>query len=344
MKISMMGLDLAKNVFAVHGIDEGGRVAMKRNLRRAQVLPFFAKLESCVVGMEASSGAHYWGRELSRLGHTVRLMPAGYVKAYVKRGKTDAGDAAAICEAVSRPTMRFVPVKSVEQQGILALHRARDVLVRQRTQITNVVRALCGEFGIVAAKGKEPLKSLAAIIADESDDRLGCEARLALKPLLDQLAQLRRNTALLEREILLRHKTNETSRRLVSVPGIGPLTASALIASIGDPKRFASGRDLSAWLGLTPQPRSSGGKSKLGRTSKQGNPYLRRLFVQGAQSLLYATRRKPNASSAAWRQELLARRPVKVAAVAVANKTARIAWSVLVHGGLYRSTPLAKAA
>jgi transposase len=290
--------------------------------------------------MEASAGAHYWGRELSRLGHEVRLMPAGYVKAYVKRGKTDAADAAAICEAVSRPTMRFVPVKSVEQQGILALHRARDVLVRQRTQTTNVVRALCAEFGIVAAKGREPLQSLATIIADNNDGRLGCEARLALKPLLDQLSQLGRNVALLEREIILRHKANEASRRLASIPGIGPITASALIASIGDPKRFASGRDLSAWLGLTPQPHSSGGKNKLGRCSKQGNPYLRRLFVQGAQSLLYATRRRPNAPSAGWRQELLARRPVKVAAVAVANKTARIAWAVLVHGGLYRPASL----
>lgn len=344
MKISTIGLDLAKNVFAVHGVDEAGGMVVKRNLRRAQVLPFFAKLEPCLVGMEASSGAHYWGRELSRLGHRVRLMPAGYVKAYVKRGKTDAADAAAICEAVSRPSMRFVPVKSVEQQGILALHRARDVLVRQRTQLANVVRGLCAEFGIVAAKGKEPLKTLAALIADESDERLGCEARLALKPLLDQFAQLGRNVAVLEGELVMRHKANEASRRLASVPGIGPITASALIASIGDPTRFDSGRDLSAWLGLTPQPRSSGGKHKLGRSSKQGNCYLRRLFVQGAQSLLYATRRKPNLPTNAWRQELLARRPVKVAAVAVANKNARIAWAVLVQGGLYRPASLAKAA
>ena len=254
MKISTMGLDLAKSVFAVHGIDEAGRVLVKRNLRRAQVLPFFAKLEPCLVGMEALAGAHYWGRELSRLGHTVKLMPAGYVKAYVKRGKTDAADAAAICEAVSRPTMRFVPLKSVEQQGILTLHRSRDVLVRQRTQITNVVRALCGEFGIVAATGKQPFKSLSAIIGDDGDGRLCREARLALKPLVDQLAQLERNLTCVERELLMRHKANEDSRRLASVPGIGPITATALIASIGDPHRFRSGRDLSAWLGLTPQP------------------------------------------------------------------------------------------
>jgi len=254
MKISTMGLDLAKSVFAVHGIDEAGRVLVKRNLRRAQVLPFFAKLEPCLVGMEALAGAHYWGRELSRLGHTVKLMPAGYVKAYVKRGKTDAADAAAICEAVSRPTMRFVPLKSVEQQGILTLHRSRDVLVRQRTQITNVVRALCAEFGIVAATGKEPFKSLSTIIADDGDARLCREAHLALKPLVDQLAQLERNLTCVERELLMRHKANEDSRRLASVPGIGPITATALIASIGDPHRFRSGRDLSAWLGLTPQP------------------------------------------------------------------------------------------
>jgi transposase len=342
MKISTIGLDLAKSVFAIHGIDEEGHVMVKRTLRRAQVLPFFAKLEHCLVGMEASSGAHYWARELKKLGHEVRLMPASYVKAYVKRGKTDGVDSEAVCEAVRRPTMRFVPVKSIEQQGVMSLHRARDLLVRQRTQTTNVLRALCAEFGIVAAKGNAPLKTLAAIIADDSDNRLVCEARLALKPLLDQLDRLGRNIASIEREIVSRHRTEEASVRLATVPGIGPLTASALIAAIGDPARFKSGRDLSAWIGLTPQPHSSGGKHRLGGISKQGDAYLRRLLVQGAQSVLYAARRQgPRASP--WLLALMARRPVKVAAIALANRMARIAWAVLVRGGVYRAPKLACA-
>lgn len=343
MKISTIGVDLAKNVFAIEGADEEERVVVKRNLRRAQVLPFFGRIEPCLVGMEASAGAHYWARELSRFGHTVRLMPPAYVKAYVKRGKTDAIDAAANREAVRRPTMRFVPVKSIEEQGLLALHRARDVLIRQRTQLSNVVRGLCAEFGVVVAKGREAMKTLSVMIADDKDNRLGDAARFALKPLLDQRAKLQENIACLEHELMRHHKTNDVSKRLATIPGIGPITATALIASIGDPTRFHCGRDLSAWLGLTPQPRSTGGKHKLGGCSKQGNSYLRRLFVQGAQSLLYATRRKAG-TDASWRQQLLSRKPHKVVAVAVANKNARIAWSVLVHGDVYRSTRLAEAA
>lgn len=343
MKISTVGVDLAKNVFAIDGADDGEQVVMKRNLRRSQVLPFFAKLEPCLVGMEASAGAHYWAREIARFGHTVRLMPPAYVKAYVKRGKTDAIDAAANREAVRRPTMRFVPVKTVEEQGLLALHRSRDVLVRQRTQLSNVVRSLCAEFGLVAAKGREAMKTLSAMIADDRNARLDHAARFAMRPLLDQLAELENNITKLERELLLHHKRNEASKRLASIPGIGPITATALVASIGDPTRFRSGRDLSAWLGLTPQPRSTGGKHRVGGCSKQGNSYLRRLFVQGAQSLLYATRRKPN-TGAAWRLQLLARKPHKVAAVAVANKNARIAWSVLARGGVYRPAHLGETA
>lgn len=343
MKIMTIGLDLAKSVFAVHGVDEESQVLVKRNLRRSQVLPFFKKLAPCLVGMEASAGAHYWARELSRFGHTVRLMPPCYVKAYVKRGKTDAADAAAICEAVCRPTMRFVPVKTVEQQGVLALHRARDVLVRQRTQLANVVRSICAEFGVVVAKGQLAMRQLTIIVSDDQDKRLGEMTRLALKPLVDQLSKLHDNIICLERELMRHHKADEASRRLATVPGIGPITATALVASIGDVARFRSGRDLSAWLGLTPQPRSSGGKHRVGRTSKQGNSYLRRMFVQGAQSLLFAARRKPDAE-AGWAQQLLQRKPQKAVAVAVANKNARIAWSVLARGGVYRTTHLAKAA
>lgn len=335
MKISTIGFDLAKSIFAVHAIDEAGSVVVKRALRRGQVLGFFAKVEPCLVGMEASAGAHYWARELMKLGHEVKLMPAGYVKAYVKRGKTDAADAAAICEAVRRPTMRFVPVKSADTQAVVTLHRSRDLLVRQRTQTSNVVRALCAEFGIVAAQGRLGLARLAEIIAEREDAWFPSTARLALKPLLERFEQLTRDIALLEREIVVRQRGDEASRRLATVPGIGPITASALTAAIGDVGRFGCGRDLAAWLGLTPQPRSSGGKNKLGRISKMGDPYLRRLLVQGAQSVMWAERQK-KAPSSSWLAGLMARRPMKVAAVALANKMARIAWAVLTNNEDYR--------
>ena len=341
MKISTVGFDLAKNIFALHAIDVEGEVLEKRTLRRSQVLGFFGKLQPCLVGMEASAGAHYWARELMKLGHQVRLMPAGYVKAYVKRGKTDAGDAAAICEAVQRPTMRFVPVKSAETQSILSLHRSRDLMVRQRTQTTNVVRSLCAEFGIVVAQGRAPLATLAAIICDSNDTRLPPSARLALKPLLDQLEQLKRNITGLEREIVLRHRDDEASLRLASVPGIGPLTASAIIASIGNATRFRTSRDLAAWIGLTPQPRSSGGKNQVGRTSKMGDKYLRRLLVQGAQSVLWAIRRSQTPAAMSWLASLMKRRPPKVVALALANKMARIAWALMVKGTTYRRPQLA---
>lgn len=328
MKISTIGLDLAKNVFAVHGIDDEGRVLVKRSLRRAQVLKFFAGIEPCLVGMEASSGAHYWARELKKLGHDARLMPASYVKAYVKRGKTDAADAAAICEAVTRPSMRFVAVKTIEQQGLLTLHRMRDLLVRQRTQAVNVLRALCGEFGIVAAKGRMPFALLGKMILDEGDERLESHARCALKPAIEQIEVLSRNIALLEREIQRHGRQDEACRQLMTVPGIGPLTAHALVNTVGDVSRFASSRDLSAWIGLTAKSNSSGGKQKLGHISKQGDRYLRRLLVQGATSLirLAPTSKRP---LAAWIRSLLARRPKKVVAIALANKLARIAWAIL---------------
>lgn len=328
MKISTIGLDLAKNVFAVHGIDDAGRVLVKRNLRRAQVLKFFAGIEPCLVGMEASCGAYYWARELRKLGHDARLMPASYVKPFVKRGKTDAADAAAICEAVTRPTMRFAAVKSEEQQGMLTLHRARDLLVRQRTQAVNVLRALCAEFGIVAAKGKLPFASLAAMILDEGDEQLQQQARLALKPVVEQIELLSRNVASLERQIQICGRQAVSCRRLMTIPGIGPITAHALINTVGDIGRFASSRDLPAWIGLTAKPHSSGGKKKLGHISKQGDRYLRRLFVQGASSLIRVAATS-KLSMAAWTRALLARRPAKVVAIALANKLARIAWAVL---------------
>jgi transposase len=270
-------------------------------------------------------------------------MPASYVKAYVKRGKTDAADAEAICEAVTRPTMRFVPVKSREQQGVLSLHRTRDVLVRQRTQAVNVLRGLCAEFGVIAAKGRMPLAGLAALVADANDTRLPPEARSALAPLLDQLDHLARNIAALEREIVGRHRGNELSQRLETIPGIGPITASALIATIGDPQRFASARDLAAWIGLTPRSHSSGGKDRRGRISKQGDPYLRRLLVQGASAVLRVARSSTRANTNPWLDAILLRRPLKVAMLALANKTTRIVWAILVRGGVYRRSEAASA-
>jgi transposase len=282
IKPSIIGIDLAKNVFAIHGLDEGESVVLKRTLRRGQVLGFFGKLEPCIIGMEACAGAHYWGRELGRLGHRVRLMPAAYVKAYVKRGKTDAADAEAICEAVTRPTMRFVPVKSQEQQGVLTLHRVRDVLVRQRTQTVNVLRSLIAEFGVAAAKGKMALVDLAVLVRNDNDSRLPDEARLALRPLVVHWEELSRKIAGLEREIVARSRADERSGRLETIPGIGPITAGAMIATLGDPKRFSRARDLAAWIGLTPRPCCSGGKERLASISKQGDPYLRRLLVAGS--------------------------------------------------------------
>lgn len=334
MKVSMIGLDLAKNVFAVHGIDESGRVLVKRSLRRGQLLSFFAKLPPCAVGMEASAGAHHWSRELTKLGHRVRLMPASYVKAYVKRGKTDAADAEAICEAMQRPTMRFVPVKSVEQQALMTLHRARDLLVRQRTQTINVMRALCAEFGVAAAKGRMPVADLVALICDEKDGRIPGPARVGLLPVAGQYELLNQNIAVLDRTIGLGQRQDEACRRLITIPGIGPITATALVASIGDVARFRTGRDLAAWIGLTPKAHSSGGKQKLGRISRQGDRYLRKMLVQGASALVKvaATSKLP---IAAWIRGLLARRPRKVVMIAVANKLARIAWALLARGGSY---------
>ena len=335
MKPSIIGIDLAKNVFAIHGLDEAGGAVLKRTLRRGQVLGFFGKLEPCLIGMEACAGAHYWGRELERMGHRVRLMPAAYVKAYVKRGKTDAADAEAICEALTRPTMRFVPVKSVAQQGFLSVHRVRDVLVRQRTQTVNVLRSLIAEFGVAAAKGKMALGELAVLVGNENDARLPDEARLALRPLVAQWEQLSRAIAALEREIVTRARADERSQRLETIPGVGPITAGAMIATLGDPKRFSRARDLAAWIGLTPRARCSGGKERLGSISKQGDPYLRRLLVQGAAAVI-RTARSPRSKASAWLKELLARRPAKVAIVALANKMARIVWAVLTKGGTYR--------
>lgn len=338
MKTTTIGLDLAKNVFQVHGVDAGGEVVLRRKLRRAEVEDFFKALPPATVGMEACGGAHYWARELSKLGHAVRLMPPAYVKPYVKRGKTDAADAEAICEAVTRPTMRFVAAKTEAQQSAGVELKVRQMLVRQRTRSVNALRGHLAEFGIVAAKGLGKVADLIAIVRDAEDRRLPGAAREALAELVGQIEALQERIAGLETRMVRRSRTDETARRLATIPGIGAITASALQAMVPDPTAFRSARHFAAWLGLTPRANSSGGKERQGRISKQGNAALRSLLVLGATARLRYARSAPDRAD--WLARLLARRPFKVAAVALANKMARIAWALLVRGGTYR-TPAA---
>ena len=341
MQITTIGLDIAKNVFQVHGIDAAEKVVVRKQLRRGQMMKFFAVLPPCLVGMEACATAHYWARELTRLGHEVRLMPAKDVKAYVKRNKNDAADAEAICEAVRRPTMRFVRAKSAEQQGRLMQHRTRDLLLRQQTQAINALRAHLAELGIVAAQGREGLKQLLTIIADEKDARLPIDARASLIVLATQLQALHTMIGSIEKRLIVQHRANEASKRLESVPGIGIIGASAITATVTDPNAFRSGRDFAAWIGLVPRQDSTGGKQKLGPISKQGDRYLRRILVVGAHSVL--RRVKQNPEKYPWLTQLLARRPFKVVAIALANKMARVAWALWARGGIYRAPRLAAA-
>jgi transposase len=338
MQVSTIGIDLAKNVFQVHGIDAAGKIVIASRLRRSQVLTFFAKLPPCLVGMEACATSHHWARELGALGHDVRQMPASYVKAYVKRNKNDAADAAAICEAVTRPSMRFVPIKTAEQQAALMLHRTRDLLVRQRTQLINAIRAHLAELGLVAARGREGVQSLIALVRDKVS-QLPDLARSALQAMLSQLDSLGRQIANIERHLQAQHRVNEVSQRLETIPGIGVIGATAIAATVTDPKVFKSGREFAAWIGLVPRQNSSGGKERLGSISKQGDRYLRRLLVIGATAVIRQARTHPDKHP--WLLQLLARRPAKVVAVALANKTARIAWAVLARGGTYRAPALA---
>jgi transposase len=285
MQITTIGLDIAKNVFQVHGIDAAEKVVIRKQLRRSQVLAFFKALPPCLIGMEACATAHYWARELTKLGHKVRLMPAKDVKAYV-RNKNDAADAEAICEAVRRPTMRFVRVKSAEQQGRLMLHRARDLLMRQRTQVINALRAHLAELGITAAQGTAGLKELLKIIASEADERLPLDAHASLVVLAAELQAMQTLVGSLEKRIMAQHRGNEASQRLETIPGIGFIGATAIEATVTDPTAFRSGRDFAAWIGLVPRQDSTGGKQKLGPISKQGDRYLRRILVVGAHAVL----------------------------------------------------------
>jgi transposase len=340
--ITTIGLDIAKSVFQVHGVDAQGQVIIRRQLKRRYVLAFFQKLAPCLVGIEACASSHHWSRELRALGHTVRLMPPAYVKPYVKRQKNDAADAEAICEAVTRVNMRFVATKTPEQQSCLMLHRTRHLFIRQQTSVINVIRAHLAELGIVAPVGRKGVEELLDVVADASDKRVPEVARACLAALGAQLRRLKEQILEFDRIILAWHRSSETSRRLDAIPGVGPMLATALVASIADPKAFRSGRNFSAWIGLVPKQHSSGGKDRLGSISKQGDRYLRSLFMAGALAVIrYAKingiKHRP------WLTALLARRPVKVAAIALANKIARMVWAMMARGERYKE-PAALAA
>jgi transposase len=333
-EISTIGLDLAKSLFQIHGIGSEDHVVVRRQLRRGEVLGFFARLPRCLIGMEACSGAHYWAREITALGHEVRLIPPAYVKPCVKRGKTDAADAEAICEAVTRPTMRFVAVKSAEQQASAMVLKTRDLLVRQRSQTINALRAHLGELGIVAGTGVAKVAGLIAIVRDHEDMRLPPAARFALKALADQIDRLTEEVQALERQLVAEVRRDDSMRRLTTIPGVGTITAAAVKALVPDIAGFTSARHFAAWMGLTPKPHSSGGKERLGSISKMGNATLRTLLIVGATAVLRHVRRGANGPK--WLIDLLARRPAKVVAVALANKMARIIFALLTRGGEYR--------
>lgn len=331
MKLKAIGLDLAKNVFQVHGIDERDRPVLRRQLKRCQVLEFFARLEPCLVGMEACAGAHYWGRKLTALGHAVRLIAPKYVKAYVKTNKNDARDAEAICEALLRPSMRFVALKSPDQQALLALHRLRQGLIDARTALVNQLRGLLGEFGVVVAAGRRRFEqALPRLIAEDSAE-VPALLREVLEPMRLQLLGLNEQIARLEGRIAAWHRESEASRRAAEVPGVGVLTASAAVATIGDPHVFDGGRGFAAWLGITPGQHGTGGKQRLLGITKRGDSYLRKLFIHGARAIVGAHR----AGSDAWLDGLLARRPKNVAIVALAHRNARIVWALLASGARY---------
>jgi len=326
--ITTIGLDLAKHVFQVHGLDQEGRAVLRKKVRRGQVLKFFGTVPSCLVGMEACGSAHHWARELKAQGHDVRLIPPQYVRPFLKTNKHDAADAEAIAEALVRPTMRFAPIKSADQQAVLMLHRSRELLVKQRTMLINAVRGHCSELGMIASQGASKINDLIMMIEDPDDARLPAFAREALGVLIAQLDAVKKAIQKLESTLQTWHRSQQASQRLTTIPGVGVITATALVATIGDGSQFKSGRHLSAWLGLVPRQHSSGGKSRLGRISKRGDGYLRRLLVHGSRAVLRWQRGAPKQPSP-WIGALLTRRPTNVVLVAMANKTARTVWAMM---------------
>lgn len=331
-EITTVGLDLAKNVFQVHAVDVAGTVVIRRQVRRAQMLLFFSRLAPCLIGMEACAGGHYWARELTKLGHEVRLIPPSYVKPFVKRGKTDAADAEAICTAVTQPTMRFVPVKTEPQQAMLMSHRTRDFLVRQLTQLANAIRAHLGEFGLVVPKGVHNMNRL--VTEAEAAD-LPAEARMSLDLLVGQFTDTKARIDAITADLRRAAEADETARQLQTMPGIGPITASVLAATLPDVSAFHSARDLSAWLGLTPKPHSSGGKERLGAISKMGNRYIRRLLYLGAMGVISTRKRSDPGQD--WLGRMLGKKPLKVVAIALANRMARAVWAMLRTGEAWRA-------
>jgi transposase len=344
-QVTTIGLDLAKRVFQVHGVDAAGAVVLRRQLKRRQMVAFFTKLPSCLIGMEACGTAHHWGRTLRALGHEVRLIPPAYAKAYVRRNKTDPADAEAICEAVSRPSMRFVPIKSEADQAMAAVHRVRERLIAQRTQTINMLRGQMAEFEVVAAKGPQHVKGLVVkglvvkgLVAELVEPESVPEPlRQVLLGLVRLLTALREQIAVLDKQILAWHQAKPCSRRLSGIDGFGPILSSALVLRVQEPQRFACGRDLSAWIGLAPKQNSSGGKIRLGAISKKGDVYPRRLLINGAQAVLNSKRAKDDP----WIARLLQTKPRLVAAVALANKMARVAWAVMVRRTDFRRAPAA---
>ena len=333
MNITTIGIDLAKSVFQVHGVDDRGKVILRKQLKRSQFALFFSNLPACLIGMEACGSAHHWARKLQSFGHTVKLIAPQFVKPYVKSNKHDAADAEAICEAVGRPSMRFVPVKSVEQQSILSLHRVRQGFVKARTAQANQIRSLLAEFGLVVPKGITNVPKQIPLVLAEASELPGVFRQL-IDGLLAHFHELHRQVTEIEQQIKAWHQANEASRRLAQIPGIGPIGATALVASIGDAKSFKDGRQLAAWLGLVPRQHSTGGKQTLLGMSKRGDVYLRTLLIHGARSAILATQRKPG--NASWLAKLLERRHPNVAAAALANKNARVVWALLVHDREYQ--------
>jgi transposase len=335
MKITTVGLDLAKNLFTVHGVDERGNTVLRKTIRRSKLLELFAQLPACVVGMEACSGAQHWARELRKLGHDPRIMAAEFVEPYRQGGKNDNNDAAAICEAVGRPKMRFVPIKSTEQQAVLAVHRLRQGLVEERTALINRLRGLLAEYGLIIGVGTARLRNALPLILEDAENGIPAIARQAFADAAQQLTELDERIAAYDRHIAALARASEPAQRLMKIEGVGPITATAMVASIGNATLFKNGRQLAAWLGLTPRQHSTGGKQRLGAMTKHGDVYLRTLLIHGARAVLRTSAARKDGKSR-WVEKLRQRRPENVAAVALAAKHARIIWALLAHNQEYR--------